>query len=267
MHWLNIFALIALGIGLVTGIGRIKSIRSQTHPQAEIAWKQTPLSPWRYESVSILALTINSLGLIGLSACLLFNVIRTKVVTFPPHPPELFILALVGIFSTSYTSGIVIAYPLIQQWIRPISYGICNDGILYGGHLISWKSCSHYEIGPADGQISLYSSYSPSLRTWEFQPPSKSLLGVLELIQKNLSRASAIDDSVSWQRSPFMLILGMIILVLGALLPAVWGWLQGLSWIWIYALAAFLLVNSLGNRLMDVYDGRGKYPEQTIQTV
>ncbi|HEX2995742.1 MAG TPA: hypothetical protein VHP14_13035 [Anaerolineales bacterium] len=267
MDWQIIFALVSLTLGFLTGIAGIRSMRSKSHPTAEVAWKQDPLSAWKYETPSILALAIHSLGLLCLAACLLFDLRRSEVLRFPIERVDLFTLALVGIFFTANLSGVVIAYHLARQWIRPVSYGICKDGMLYGGSLISWKSYNHYELGPEDGQISLYSSYSPSLRNWVIQPAPESYLGVLALIQKNLSPASPIADDMVWTHSPLVLILGMILLVLAGLLPAVWGLLQNQPWTWTYALVAFFLVNLLGNRWMTIYDGRGKYKEQKVQTL
>ncbi len=268
MSWLNIFILISVGLGFVSGIANLKSMRSKTFPQAEIAWKQEPLPAWRYETLSMITIMIHSLGLLSLTACLLLNLMHSEVLAFPTglRRTGSFLLALVAIFFTTSASGTAIAYHLVRQWVRPISYGISRDGIFFGTSLVSWKSYSHYELGPDDGQISLYSSYSPALRTWVIQPPAESFTRVLALIQQNLSPALTLDDSDSWQHSPFLLILAMLVLVIGALLPAVWGLLQNLPWIWMYALAAFFLVSILGNKWMAVYDGRGKYPAQKTQT-
>ncbi len=268
MYWLNILALIALFLGVVNGFDRLKSMRSQEHPQAEIAWRQKPASTWRYEMLSMVAITIHSLGFIGLAAVILRYLIRSEAIRFPPvsTPRELFLLAVVAVFYTAYRSGLSIGFHLGMPLIRPVSYGISNAGLWYGGCLIRWKAYSHYAIGPDNGQISLYSSYSPRLRTWVLQPPPECLVGVLELIQKNLSRAAAIEEPIPWQRSPLALILGISALVLGASVPALWGLLQNLSWTWLYALAVFLLVDILGKGLMTVFDGRGKHSEGEAQT-
>ncbi|HMB22666.1 MAG: hypothetical protein ACM33V_10520, partial [Chloroflexota bacterium] len=151
MDWQIIFALVSLTLGFLTGIAGIRSLRSKSHPTAEVAWKQDPLSAWKYETASILALAIHSLGLLCLTACLLFDVRRREVLAFPIERVDLFVLALVGIFFTANLSGVAIAYHLARQWIRPVSYGICSEGMLYGGSLISWKSYSHYELGPENG--------------------------------------------------------------------------------------------------------------------
>ncbi len=267
MNWLNIFILLSLFLGFVSGIANLKSMRSKISPQAEIAWKQEPLSMWRYEPLSVITIMIHSLGLFSLTACLLFNLIHNEILAFPAglRRAELFILALVAIFFTTNAAGTALAYHFVRRWIRPISYGISNNGMFFGGKLIVWKSYSHYEIGPDDGQISLYSSYSPSLRTWVLRPPAESLSRVLAIVQGNLSSMPPMEDETLWH-SPSIMILGMIVLVLSALLPAVWGLMQNLSWVWIYALVAFFLVSILGNKWMAVYDGRGKYPEQKVQT-
>lgn len=268
MSWLIIFILVCLLLGFVAGITGMKSLRSRPHPQAEVAWKQNPLSAWKYGMLSMIAIAIHTLGLLGLTVILQWNVMQSKVLLFPQGlgRPAVFIPALAAVFFTAQISGAAIAFHLARQWIRPISYGISRDGIFFGGHLMSWKSYSHYEIGPDDGQVSLHSSYSPPLRTLVFQPPPESFPEVLGLIQKNLSPALTIDDSSSWLHSPLTLILGMVVLVLGALLPGIRGLWQNQSWVWIYALVAFFLVNILGNRLMTIYDGRGKYPEEKIKT-
>jgi hypothetical protein len=268
MHWLNIFALSALSIGLLTGLDSMNALRSREHPQAEITWWQKSLALWRYETLSMVAITIHGLGLMGLAAVILRYLLHSEVTQFPPgaSPREFFLLALVAIFYTAWKTGIAIAFQLAQLLPRHISYGISNEGLWYGGSLLRWQVFDHYEIGPGDGQISLYSSYSPHLRTWVLQPSPKFLVRVVELIQKNLARPSAMGEAIPLQRSPFALILGITILVLGALLPAIWGLMQNLSWTWMYALVAFLLAGIFGNRLMTVFDGRGKYPEQEVQT-
>ena len=259
--WVYILAGIFFLIGLVMGTTGLKSMRSKEHPQAEISWRQSPLSPWRYETLTIIAIAIHSLGLICLAAFLLLSLARNQLLAFPPIViPSLLVsgVAVFGVLFTTYASGVMVAYHFMQRWITPISYGISSDGMLYGGSAIHWQSYSHYEVGPEHGMISLYSSYSPKLRTWVIEPPAETYTGVLGLLQKNLPTLQPIEDSIHWQRSPTALILEMTALVVAALLPALWGWLQNQSWVWIYALIAFLLVNSLGVKLITIFDGRGQ---------
>ena len=265
MNWLHILALICLLIGVISGSQGLKSMRSQTYPQAEIAWKQPPLSPWRYETPSIVVISIHTLGLIGLAAFLLFGVTRHPMFTSPSKSNVeffIFLIAMGGIVFTSHTAGVMSAYHVVQSWIRPVSYGISREGILYAGSLFGWQNFSHYEVGPGAGLMSLYSSYSPALRTWVLQPPPESFSDILGLIQKNLPAIQIPDDSISWQRSPLTMIIGMILLVLGALLPAAWGWVQGRSWVWIYSSIAFLAVFVVGHKLITVFDGRGNTPAE-----
>ena len=261
MTWATTLAIISFLIGLVVGTNGMRSLRSQEHPQAEIRWKQPPLSPWKYETLTIIAVTIHTLGLVALAvfvwiSATSFHLFDTSQNTISSL--MLSIVALLAVFFTANSAGVALAYHVAQRWIRPISYGISDDGMWYGGMLIGWKSYSHYEVGPEDGLISLYSSYSPPLRTWVIQPPPESFSRVLGLIQKNLSAAPAMDDSISAQRSPLMLILEMAVLVIGVLLLIVWGWFQIPSWIWIYAFVAFLFVHYMGVKLMTLFDGRGQ---------
>jgi hypothetical protein len=260
MNWLNIFALICLIIGLLNGAKGLKSLRSKEPAGAEISWKQSPLSPWRYESPSMIAITVHALGLFCLAVFVLDGVTGLHSFTGSQTASPTFLLSaitLLAVFFTAFSSGVAVAYLFAQPWIRPVSYGISGDGMLYGGSLIGWKSYSHYEVGPDDNMISLYSSYSPQLRTWVFQPPAESFAIILGLIQKNLPSASPAEDSISWQRSPLTMILEMAALVIVALLPAVWGWINNLSWVWMYALLAFFFVQSFGVKLITVFDGRG----------
>ena len=242
-------------------------MRSKTYPQADIAWQQPPLSPWRYETPSIVVIFIHTLGLIGLTVFLLFSVIRHPMFTSPSKSNFeffVFLISMSGIVFTSHTTGVMSSYHLVQPWIKPVSYGISNEGLLYAGSLVGWQSFRHYEVGPEDGLISLYSSYSPALRTWAIQPPPESFAGVLELIRRNLPQVAVqtIDDSTSWQRSPLTMVVGMAGLVLGALLPAAWGWVQGQSWVWVYSFIAFLFILVVGNKLITVFDGRSQALEK-----
>jgi hypothetical protein len=262
LDWLYILALICVLLGLINGSMGLKSMRSKTYPQAEIAWNQPPLSPWRYETPSIVAISIHTLGLIGLTAFLLLSLAHHPVLTFPPKPNSDFLLFAISLFVvmfTSYISGVISAYHLVQLWIKPVSYGITREGMLYAGSLVGWQTFSHHEVGPDDGLISLYSSYSPGLRTWVLQPPPELFANVLEMIRRNLPTITiqTIDDPSAWQRSPLVMVIGMTFLVLGALLPAAWGWFQGQAWVWMYAFLAFLFVLFLGNKLIAVFDGRG----------
>lgn len=259
MNWLHILSLICLLLGLISGILGLRSMRSKKYAEAEISWQQPPLSPWRYETPSMVVISIHTLGLISLTAFLLFSVTRHPMFTSPSKSNFeffVFLISMSGIVFTSHTTGVMSAYHIAQPWIRPVSYGIGDEGLLYGGSVVSWQSFSHYEVGPEDGLISLYSSYSPGLRTWVIQPPPESFTGVLGWIQKNLPSLQVFDDSISWQRSPFTLVIGMTLLILGALLPTVWGWVQGQSWVWIYAFVAFLFVLVVGTKLITVFDGR-----------
>ena len=263
MNWVLIFAGVCAAIGLVMGTIGLKTMRSQIPAGAELSWQQMPLSTWRYETPTMIAITIHSLGLFLLSAFVLLSLSRSSL--FPIQwdlSLLLSILAVYAIFYTVYVTGVTIAYHFTQGWIRPVTYGISNAGMLYGSTLIPWKSYSHYELGPQAGQISLYSSYSPSLRSWVLQPPAESRAGIFGLIQNNLPSGPAPESSNPW-RSPWVLILGMAALVVGALLPATWGWTRVQSWVWIYAFLAFFFLNRFGIQLLTRFDGRE--PSEELQ--
>jgi hypothetical protein len=267
MNWSIIFASICLILGFASGIAQLRSMRAQPHPQAEIAWKQDPLWAWKYEPWAMAGITIHSLGLLCLAVLLLLNLRQTRLLTFVPGSPLewlLSILALFGIFLTTYTSGTVIAYHFARRLAGPRSYGISREGIFFGKNLMSWKTCSHYELGPDDGQISLYSSYSPALRTWVFQPAPESFSSVLALIQENLPASVPMGDAIPWQRSPLMLSLQMTALTMCLSLPAVWGLFRNHSWVWIYAFVQFYFVGLLGNNWITIFSGRGKEPERKV---
>ena len=261
MFWVTISTIVSASIGLVMGTIGLKSLRSKEHPQAEIGWKQTPFSPWKYETLTIIAISIHTLGLVGLAAFVCLSAAQIRFSTASSSAISSFLLSALAwfaVFFVTYSSGVAVSYHFAQPWIRPVSYGISSEGLWYGGMLVGWKSYSHYETGPEDGLISLYSSYSPPIRTWVLQPPAESFASVLGLIQKNLPSAPPMDSSISWQRSALALILEMVILVLGALLAITWGWLRSPSQLWIYALIAFFFVQYLGIKLMTLFDGRGQ---------
>ncbi|HEX5838397.1 MAG TPA: hypothetical protein VFY26_11250 [Anaerolineales bacterium] len=265
MNWVVSPAVISGIIGLVSGALGLKKMRSQEHAQAELRWKQAPLSPWRYETLTMVAVTIHSLGLIGIVGLLLWSVSGFRLFTSPPGAGLflLSILAMFSVFFTSYVTGVMIAYHMAQPWIRPASYGMSEAGLMYGGSLVEWKSYSHYEIGPDDGLISLYSSYCPQLRTWVLQPPPELFASVLGLIQKHVSHMPPTESSSTLQRSPLALILQMAALVVAAILPALWGLSRGQAWVWIYALLAFFVVHYFGIQLITRFDGRAQSPDPT----
>jgi hypothetical protein len=260
LNWVVSPAVISGIIGLVSGTLGLKKMRSKEHPQAEIRWKQIPLSPWRYETLMMVAITIHSLGLIGIVGLLLWSVSGFRLFTSAPGTGLLLlsILAMFAVFFTSYVTGVTIAYHIAQPWIRPASYGISEAGLMYGGSLVEWRSYSHFEIGPDEGLISLYSSYSPRLRTWVLRPPSELFAGVLGIIQNHLPHVPPTEFSSSLQRSPGALILQMAALVSAAILPALWGLSRGQAWVWIYALLAFFVVHYFGIQLITRYDGRAQ---------
>ena len=259
MSWVIIPAIISAIIGLISGARGLRALRTGIPPQAEFTWKQDPLSPWRYETPTMIAITLHTLSLVCLTRLILLSVARSNMFsTFSLAIPSLLlsIFALFPVFFTPYATGVAVAYHFAQSWISPITFGIRQDGMLYGSVLIPWKSFSHYEIGPDDGLISLYSSYSPALRTWAIQPPGELFTGILTIIQKNLPSSPPAEDVTLWQRSPLMLILDTALLVTVLLLPAIWGWIQGWSWIWIYGLVAFFFVQYFGIKLFTIFDGR-----------
>ena len=261
MFWVTISTIVSATIGLVMGTIGLKSMRSKEQAQAEIRWKQPPLSPWKYETLTIIAITIHTLGLIGLAAFVCLSAARINFYAPGSNAISSFLLSALSwfaVFFVTYSSGVAVSYHLAQPWISPVSYGISEQGMWYGGILVGWKSYSHYEIGPEAGLISLYSSYSPLLRTWVLQPPAESFAGILGLIQKNLPSMPPADDSISWQRSPRALVVEMLILVISTLLAIAWGWTRSPSQVWIYALIAFFFVQYLGIKLMTLFDGRGQ---------
>lgn len=261
MNWLYVLALVFFLAGFVRGVNLLKSIRYIKHPESEITWQQPALSYWKYETPIMIALTINDLGKIGLAAFLIAGSINNNVFTFPPRSVAglfLAISALLGIIYITHKIGSMLAFHFARQWIQPVSFGICSDGLIYGGILVDWVCYSHYEIGPDEGLISLYSSYSPSLRTWVLNPSAGTYRGVLEIIQNNLLPTPNVASGMSWRHSPFALILGITILNLGFLLPAIWGFAHDQAWVWAYALLAFLLIQVISDRIITTFDGRGK---------
>ena len=55
----------------------------------------------------------------------------------------------------------------------------------------------------------------------------------------------------------------MAALVVGALLPAAWGWTRVQSWVWIYAFLAVFFLNRFGIQLLTRFDGRE--PSEELQ--
>lgn len=269
MSWLYIMALVITSLGFLSGIMGLKSTRSKKHSLAEFSWEQPPLSGWRYLTTTTIAEVVHSLGAISLTTILVLGAPRDNTFTLiPKSGPELVsaMIYLPAVIFTTHMAGGMIAYHFVQRWIRPMSYGVCSDGMLYGGLLINWKSFSHYEVDTNNGLISLFSSYSPLLRTWVVKPSPEVFQNVLGLIQSNLPPQSA-NYLMAWQKSPAVLISEISLLSLGALLPAAWGFIQDLSWVWIYALAAFIFVEFVGNKLLLIFDGRGNYPAKQTPTI
>jgi hypothetical protein len=264
---MNLFyslAFIFAVLGCIYAINRLKHMRSRTYPEAEISWKQSPLSYWRYETISRFTITIHALGLLSLASVLLISLIHVRL--FNPLANQgsissliLLFIAILGTCTTAFISGTVLSYQFLNVWIKPISCGISSEGKFYAGVLTSWQSFSHYEIGPDDGLISLYSSYSPVIRTSVMKPPPELFSRILGIIQQHLPSVPPTDSTTSWQRSPIILIIGMILLVLFALLPAIWGLMQFRSRVWMYVLIVFPLIQDLGIKLLNLF-GRGKYP-------
>lgn len=272
MNWLIIVASITLFAGIITGLLGLKSIRSKSYPQAEISWKQEPLSPWRYETFNMMILSIHSLGLISIAFILLMNLIMNVDTAFLPALEALdstrFYSRIVGFLAMAFTmfmSGVLIAFHFLKQWIKPSSYAIDQNGLFYGGSHVPWSSFSHYEIGPDDGLISLYSGYSPSIRNWVLHPPAEAYASVLGLIQQNVPIDSPSLDDIPWKQSPVTFLVAMSALVLASVLPALWGLKQNQFWVWGYAFMAFFVVQDLGVRLITRFNiGLNKFNQQTL---
>jgi len=269
MNWLYGLALAVVFAGFVGGINLLKSIRFEKYTQAEIAWEQPPVSYWKYETTNMIAIAINDAGLICLAVILLVSSANSDIFAYLTKSVIsllLSLLSLFGIVVTTYSIGSSLAFHFARGWIRPVSYAICDEGLLYGGQLVTWKTFSHYEIGPDGGLIGLYSSYSPSIRTWVINPPPEFFSGVLGIVQNNLPPSPPVDSATGWQNSPIALILGIGGMALVANLPAVWGLLRDQDWVWVYTLAAFLSVQIISAQIMTTFDGRGKYPAKPAMT-
>jgi hypothetical protein len=213
----------------------------------------------------MLVISIHSLGLMCIALTLLIHLVMNWDTSFVPalEPldstrPISRIVGFLAMAFTTFMSGVLIAFHFLQQWIKPASYGINQNGLIYGGSHVPWSSFSHYEIGPDDGLISLYSSYSPPIRNWVLHPPADIFASVLGLIQRYLSMAQPNEDDIGWRRSPVTLLLAMIALVLAGVLPALWGLTQNQFWVWGYAFITFFVVQDLGIRLITRFDGRSK---------
>ena len=260
MIWVPIAATISAILGFISGTRGLKVLRTGEPESAEITWKQDPLSPWKYETPSIFCITLHSLSLVCFTLLIMLSVARSPLFTTSFSLTLPFILlsifALFAVLFTPYACGVAVVYHFTQSWISPISYGLREDGLLHGTTFVPWKSFSRYEVGPDQGLISLYSSYSPLLRTWVLHPPSESFTRVLATIQRHVPSLPPSEDSIPWQRSIPMMILGTALIAFLPLLPAVWAILRGQSWVWIYAFIAFFFVQFFGIQLFTLFDGR-----------
>lgn len=263
MSWVTVAATISAIIGVISGARGLRTLRRGAPLHAEITWQQDPLSPWKYETPSMLSISLHTLGLICITLLILLSVDRSPLFytfSFRFSYLLLSVLALFAVLFTPYATGVAAAYHFAQSWISPINYGIRADGMCHGAAFISWKSFSHYEVGPDDGLISLYSSYSPTLRTWILNPPAEAFTGVLDIIQKNLPSNPPAEASIPWRRSSSMMLLDTALLVILPLLPALWGLLRGQSWVWIYALVLYFVIQYFGIKLFTKFDGREEAP-------
>src|SRR4029450_6457779 len=102
MNWVVIPAFVCAVMGLVSGARGLRSMRSKAPTRAEVSWKQAPLSPWHYETLSMVSITIQSLGLLGITAFTLLSVAHNGAFFYLTRVPA-FLISAFAFFALFFT--------------------------------------------------------------------------------------------------------------------------------------------------------------------
>jgi hypothetical protein len=179
-------------------------------------WYEQPLSSWKYEPFSMVAILIHSIASLLLAGAAL--VTASKPTSFDTtlfsNDITMFVLLWIvdggSLSLAGYLVGSLATFPLASLRKKPIPYAITEQGIVHGNTLLPWRLFSYFSVDHNNGVIRFYSAFAPDLPS-VVSKPTPALFGeIAASLQKDLPERLA-NGSFAWYRTKYLLIPAMIL--------------------------------------------------------
>jgi hypothetical protein len=263
-------------LGAVTGSIRayrmlIASRKGMPARAALYSWQQKRLSSWRYERYTVLTILVHTLAVMSLGGAAVTTAFEPAAIASPLFLGDPILVDLIwfveggSIALTGYLLGAVLAFPMASFEHAPVTYGVSDEGVIYGSQLLPWRWFSHYSIDRGKRLLSFYSAFAPNLSCYTARLPEaisvEELVNVLEHhVPKDADREKLAWYQTKYTFVPAMLIMCLPWMALGWLatqLPREWA-------LFLIALCTSLLA-WIGGALIS-YFGFGTFRAQVDET-
>ena len=175
---------------MVRGARKMRAPRK--YKDALFAWRERPLSSFKYDRIAWLAIMIH-----GTSVVLIGLIMLVSFMTRPFHAIAssfLMMIVLVGIMAlVGQIWGSLLFYPLALAMAGDRYIAISSEGILWAGNLIPWNAFSCFRLDPENTMIQLWSASLRGTPAFMLTPPKEYASGVMDILQRHLPNENMIS--------------------------------------------------------------------------
>jgi hypothetical protein len=175
---------------IVRGARKMRAPRK--YKDAIFAWSERPLSSFKYDRISWVAISIHGVSVILIGLIVLFSLTLRPFNAIASS--FIMMIVLVGIIAiVGNICGSLLFYPVALALAGDRYVAISTDGILWAGNLIPWSTFSYFGFDPEKNMIRLWSASLRGTPAFMLTPPKEYVSGIMEIFQSHLPSENMIS--------------------------------------------------------------------------
>ena len=187
------------------------------YKDALLAWSERPLSSFKYDRISWVAIMIH-----GTSVVLIGLIVLVSFMTRPFNAIAssfIMMIVLVGMIAiVGQICGGLLFYPLALSLAGDRYIAISTEGILWAGNLIPWNAFCCFRLDPESNMIQLRSASLRGTPAFMLTPPKEYASGVIDILQRHLPNENMVSPPSLVEQ--FLLPITMAVVCIPVLIAA-----------------------------------------------
>jgi hypothetical protein len=253
MLWINLVAIVCLILGFVIGWRTIRKHRLPFEPgNAILSWKENPAPTFQQDRLAGACIVFHACAIIVLSVLLIISVNRAAPSPFSLEfhsPTEVWLRRIVavedlGLKSISmvaavlaagiggFTLGVIVSFPFVRWFVRPILVHIVPDGLIYGNFYTPWQDISRWGEEAKRRIIRMYAKKPAGALIIVLHPPNDALF---KEVEEKIRSILPLSENGLYKRSPRQRMVTALVFFLGTsflLAIAFWAYGYRAEWVW-----------------------------------
>ncbi len=258
MLWINLVAIVCLILGFVIGWRTIRKHRLPFEAgNAILSWKENPAPTFQQDVLAGICILFHACAIILVSLLLIYSINQTAPSPFSLQynsPAEEFIrkviaegdpgmkgismfAALLGAGIGAYILGVIVSFPFVRWFVRPVLIHITPDGLIDGNTFTSWQDVGRWAVDAKRRIIRMYAKKPAGALIIVLQPANEALFKEVE--GKIRSILPETENQPAERRLKQRLLAALVFFLGTSLLVAIafWGLRFRGEWVWfLYAL-------------------------------